>query len=436
MATSSVDSTKPTTEVEIRLSATGLATLPQNVYENDFAFIVGDRQYRCPSFVACFLSPRVCDLQRNDPTIREFHVETPDPNHSFESILKLGSGSTIRIARNDSFIRNISSELWNRELYESINGNLDDELSLENVITRIQFQFRVGDRCERELEYCAKHLYEFQREDLCSLPFEIFSAIVSHESIQLKDEDSFYSMIHSRICGTPECFGLLELVRFEYLSLASIESFIDLMNGSVEGMTLGIWRSVCRRLSFPISGELWNDRLIERSNTVDCPFSSKSPLEGIISYLTKKHGGNIHAKGIVTITSKSVGDNGARYALKNVADLTSTSRFQSKDEPGQWVCWDFGGMRVLPTHYTIDSSTHGLASWVIEGSVDGRSWTEIDRRQDNRDFTNGGTASFATSRPAEFGFIRFTQTDKKYGFSYWPHVLGLYAVEFFGTLAE
>jgi hypothetical protein len=31
-------------------------------------------------------------------------------------------------------------------------------------------------------------------------------------------------------------------------------------------------------------------------------------LEGIISYLTKKHGGNVHEKGIVTIASKSVYD--------------------------------------------------------------------------------------------------------------------------------
>jgi hypothetical protein len=46
-------------------------------------------------------------------------------------------------------------------------------------------------------------------------------------------------------------------------------------------------------------------------------------LEGIISYLTKKHGGNVHEKGIVTITSKSVYDPELQRALKNVADLTS-----------------------------------------------------------------------------------------------------------------
>jgi hypothetical protein len=170
-------------------------------------------------------------------------------------------------------------------------------------------------------------------------------------------------------------------------------------------------------------------------------------LEGIISYLTKKHGGNVHEKGIVTITSKSVRDD-PEYAPKNVAVLTSDSWFQSKNEPGQWVCWDFREMRVRPTHYTIRALL--LKSWVVEGSLDGKSWTEIDRQTNNQDFDYAGetctddcagsasctddweTASFAVSNPSECRFIRLTQTGKRY---YDDHLL-LNAVEFFGTLSE
>jgi hypothetical protein len=98
-------------------------------------------------------------------------------------------------------------------------------------------------------------------------------------------------------------------------------------------------------------------------------------LDGIISHLSQKHGGNVHEKGIVTITSKSVHKDDPKY----VADLTSDSRFKSKYyyDPGQWICRDFGEMCVRPTHYTI--MTEYLKSWVVEGSLDGRSWTEIDR---------------------------------------------------------
>jgi hypothetical protein len=160
---------------------------------------------------------------------------------------------------------------------------------------------------------------------------------------------------------------------------------------------------------------------------VEIPRKEAKSLDGIISYLTKKHGGNVQEKGIVTITSKSCPYND----LKNVADLTSDAKFCSKNEPGQWVCWDFGEMRVRPTHYTIKGAW--LKSWVVEGSLDGSSWTEIDRQTDNQDFCDWNTASFAVSKPAEFRFIRLTQTDKNHRGYDW---LILRAVEFFGTLSE
>jgi hypothetical protein len=42
---------------------------------------------------------------------------------------------------------------------------------------------------------------------------------------------------------------------------------------------------------------------------VEFPLKEAKPLEGIISYLPRKHRGNFHEKGIVTITSKSVHTN-------------------------------------------------------------------------------------------------------------------------------
>jgi hypothetical protein len=163
---------------------------------------------------------------------------------------------------------------------------------------------------------------------------------------------------------------------------------------------------------------------------VEIPMKEAKSRDGIISYLTKKHGGNVQKKGIVTITSKSF----SSEALRNVADLASGMYFTSKDEPGQWVCWDFHEMRVRPTHYTLKAGY--LKSWVVEGSLDGSSWTEIDRKTDNHDFHGYGNwnpASFAVSKPAEFRFIRLTQTDKRHcGDDY----LFLWAVEFFGTLSE
>jgi hypothetical protein len=161
------------------------------------------------------------------------------------------------------------------------------------------------------------------------------------------------------------------------------------------------------------------------------PLKKAKSLDGIISYLTRKHGGNVHDKGIVTITSSDMDDR-PKYTRKNVADFTSDSEFCSKDEPGQWVCWDFHEMRVRLTHYTI--TCWKLTSWVVESSLDGEAWTEIDRKTNNEDFRAGlVTVSFAVSNSAECRFIRLTQTGKNHGCG---DSLLIKAFEFFGTLLE
>jgi hypothetical protein len=164
---------------------------------------------------------------------------------------------------------------------------------------------------------------------------------------------------------------------------------------------------------------------------VEIPMEEANSLEGIILHLTKKHGGNVHDKGIVTITSKSVLHDHPDFAPKYAADLNDDEYFSAKREPGQWICWDFREMRVRPTHYTIQSFL--LKSWAVEGSVDGESWTEIDRQTDTWVLARLGRASFTVSKSAECRFIRLTQTDKNH---HGDDCLGLCAVEFFGTLSE
>jgi hypothetical protein len=165
---------------------------------------------------------------------------------------------------------------------------------------------------------------------------------------------------------------------------------------------------------------------------VDFPMPSDRSVDGIIAYLTQQHGGNVDDLGIVTITSKSVIGDDPQFALRNVADLRSDWFFHSQNAPGQWVCWDFHGIRIRPTHYTMEA--RALKSWVVEGSLDGANWTEMDRRTDNRNFKLAWRgASFAVANPVECRFIRLTATDNRPTDG--DHLL-LLAVEFFGRLAQ
>jgi hypothetical protein len=181
----------------------------------------------------------------------------------------------------------------------------------------------------------------------------------------------------------------------------------------------------------PISAPFPDFAGSESRSRIEVPMKWAGSVDGIVSYLTNKFGGNVHEQGIVRITSKSA-DHRPEHALKNVANVSSSSFFVSKNEPSQWICWDFGRMRICPTHYTI--RTKYLKSWVVASSVSGRTWTGIDRRDGNDfDMDLPRAASFTLSKPLEARFIRLTQTDKNH---FPDDHLRLQALEFFGTLFE
>jgi hypothetical protein len=165
-----------------------------------------------------------------------------------------------------------------------------------------------------------------------------------------------------------------------------------------------------------------------------CELQGPESLDGIIAHLTQKHSGNVHDTGIVTITSKSVRSNDPEVAPRNIADLTAQSCFISKDEPGQWVCWDFHGIRVRLTHIAL--RREGLKSWVIDSSLDGENWTEIDRQtnsQNSKGEENPYISSFAVSKSIECCFIRLGHTGENH---YGGNILALWAFEVFGTLFQ
>jgi hypothetical protein len=232
-----------------------------------------------------------------------------------------------------------------------------------------------------------------------------------------------------RLSGTGQVEDRLEAQEEELESLSSrfeaLESKLSRTEVLIEG-------SKCE----PVKSLLWLRGGIERLVGMSASAAKSrrelptADLNGIISYLTAKHGGNVHERGLVRIASKSVQDDDALWAPKNVADLTLGSRFWSGNEPGQWICWDFGEMRVRVAHYTIEG--YSLKSWVVEGSPDGEGWQVIDRQKGLLDFKDGpNTVVFDASNPVECRFIRLTQTDRNHCRD---NELLLYAVEFFGTL--
>jgi hypothetical protein len=340
-----------------------------------------------------------------DASINEYTVETKDPDNQFPLFESLGSGVIIHVTlENRRFLFSLSRELNNSDIFSSLLGHF--HLPAEQICDLLE---------DDAIPFLASEFYRLNDSQLEQIPISVLYNILSHPSLIIQNESALSSYISSRHSCDPEYCALFQFIRFEYLPIDSISDFFSL---NPEFINSFLWGSISQGL---ISG----------SNEVGFPLQEAKSLDGIISYLTRKHGGNVHDKGAVAITSKSVYDD-PEYAVRNLADLTSGSFFYSKNEPGQWVCWDFHEMRVRPTHYTIES--YCLKSWVVEGSLDGENWTEIDRRTDNNDFRAVlNRASFAVEDSAECRFIRLTQTGKNH---FGNEFLLIWAFEFFGTLLE
>ena len=169
-------------------------------------------------------------------------------------------------------------------------------------------------------------------------------------------------------------------------------------------------------------------------------YDPSRPLDGIIAHLTRECGGNVHDKGVVTVTSSGC-DNELCHP-KNAADFGSNSTFEAAQNPSQWICYDFRGQRVSLTSYSIRSTMgarlRAPRSWVLEVSNDGSecSWVVVDSREDNRSLRgNQATNNFAISAPPS-GAFRFVRLRLTYHRCSMTNALWITGLELFGTLSS
>jgi hypothetical protein len=354
----------------------------------------------------------------------------------------MGFGASMTIySTNRSMFLSICCDLGNLELYEAVCGSETAELTIDKAIDRLQFHSRIGINLGKEVEFVSSHFYELSdaTNSLQSIDASVIFDVICHPSLKIRSEDSLYDFILHGMSRNGDFFNLLEFIRFGYLSLSKFKEFFELIRESFEYLTVSLWTDLRNRLSLPVSSTSSNDRIHEfvkqppdRSVT---DFTPTSPLNGIVAYLTRQCGGNVHDNGIVVITASS--SYGTRPAY--LADLEQDMAFQTHNSSDSWFCYDFKGRTIKPTHYSIQShySTnlrHHPRSWIIEGSVNGSSWTELDRRENNTEL-NGVklTRTFSISQSEEIRMIRMRQIGLNHAGN---HHLLLTAFEVFGSLFE
>jgi hypothetical protein len=245
----------------VSMPVKGLQRLEAVNHEKDFAFIVGNERYPCPSFVAEFLSPRVSSLRSQDITMDEFSIETADPNHYFGSLLELGFGHEISLTKPElSFVRSVCGELRNSERFEQTLLHEAGQLRDDELKARLDFMSGLEGSCDCDSSIIASHFHELSVSDFDRLSPSVLESILRDPKLVVRDEDSVFEIIHRRASSDLSYFGLLEFVRFEFVSVECMERALEFISNSFESFTIGIWSSLRTRLTLSVTAPSQPDR--------------------------------------------------------------------------------------------------------------------------------------------------------------------------------
>jgi hypothetical protein len=337
----------------------------------------------------------------------------------FELVISLGRGREIGITTvNRSFLFQIAHELVNAELVEAFSKDSGNQSwNAEFALLSLRSGCASWRASDPALSYLSSHFHELSESLLESLEYEEAAAILSDVSLILKSEDWLYDFISSHFEKDNRSFGLLEFLKFEFLSSELISKFVDRSVEFYDLLTLPVWESVCRRLLLSVSADSsdhcrrYGEVLSPSPKGID--FKVNSTLEGILSYLRQQCGGNVHDLHVVDVTANHSG-NSLSYTIN------LEMNYISQESPDPWVCIDFKERRTKLTHYSIRSSNcEGVNArhpreWVIEGSTSS-DWTEIDRRGPNSELNGTNLiATHAVSKPMICRFVRLRQTGKNH----------------------
>jgi hypothetical protein len=152
-----------------------------------------------------------------------------------------------------SFLRSVCGELGNRELFEKTLTPQEGEIEQSELKARLLFLSHLDGSFDMDAGVIASHFYSLSDSDLDQVNLSVLQAILSDSSLVVRDEDSLFDFIHRRASKDLSYFGLLEFVRFEFLSIRCIGRAVEFISTSFDCFTIGIWSSLRSRLRLPVT---------------------------------------------------------------------------------------------------------------------------------------------------------------------------------------
>ena len=250
--------------------------------ERNFAFVVGGVEYRCCRFQACFVSGLVRRLVAGDCCLSSVSLKVSDNERHFEDVVSLMNGQKISITPvNAAFLEACARELENDELLgRVINFQLDlEDVSLSNVVDRIQIRSEVHSGCKCELDFLASHFFEAELDVLKHLSLSDLEQVLTNPQLKLKSEDQLYDTI-LLLAGEngDEVLALLRYVEFVFLSESKLDEFLD---NIFPDLVTYVWDSLCDYLRCFRSSEA-KDSLKKAERYVPVQSSDSEDLDVIL----------------------------------------------------------------------------------------------------------------------------------------------------------
>lgn len=416
------------------LSSTGLKNLVSGIgHEDDFEFVFGQHKISMKNIFAEFISPTVSKLHQTDPTINCvcFNDNLKDITLSENTMLKfnlLSKGETVTINEEESIeMKIISIVINNEELYcklTELYSNEINETNIDHYLSKLTFLYNISPTFDcfnynNIIDKISSQFYSIDKQKLKQIPKPILYSIICNSNLRLENEDSLLDFLNDYFSEEEEeteYIYFYETIEYSMLSETKFEEFIDHFNSS--SITHNLWSKL--KQCFYTNKSKCIKEVNEKRYQINILKEQKEKIKtlqdsnGIIDYLTKVAGGNVHEKGVVIVTSSSTYD--SKHIAKNAVDIHDKNNlFCSQYYSNSWLKYDFLKRKVHPTGYIItsvnDFDQNHPQNWVIEGSNNDSIWVILDSRQGETSLTGIGLTRKFNIKPHEgsYRYLRIRQ---------------------------
>lgn len=183
-----------------------------------------------------------------------------------------------------------------------------------------------------------------------------------------------------------------------------------------------------------------NEKEKEKIKIESIPFTGNR-FCGILTSLGQGNPMNALNKGIIDIKASSTNSSSDDRQPKNVLNYENdTYIFHSDNHPDSWLCIDFLGRKVKPSHYSMKSHGYGKnntqpQNWDLQGSNDYNLWDPLDSRRGETCLSDSSSSNTFEIRNAQkyYRYLRIQQKGKNTSSN---DCFVISSIEFFGDIEK